>query len=150
MKFILLSLAGACCAANSAYAQLAGTLGPKINLSTDGTVVATVNGSAFSWASQAGASLTQDPNFKMLSIDQPAHPAGSSQAAVTALLASGAACYTTFYQNPDTGSLYSSGMFLENKATGAITLLQDVYTNQGGSIYWLQPKQTSRRTATTF
>ena len=119
-------------ASGTAFAQTQ-TRGAKINLSTDGTVVATINGSTFSWANQASATVTVNAGNTSATISQPAHVGTSNQAALTTVLPSEAACYTTGYQNNDIGSYYNSGMFLQNAATGQIVNMQDIYANDSSS-----------------
>ena len=117
--------------ANVAHSQA--VLGTLLKLVADGTVVATINGSTFSWANQAGASVVSSNSKKMLTITQSAHPNTTNQAVLATRMALGAACYATYYQNPNAGSSYSSGMFLQNAASGSITVFQDIYPNGAGS-----------------
>jgi hypothetical protein len=96
-------------------------------------VAARFFGTSFSWANQGSATVAVAANARSLTITQPAHPNSTDQAALATPMLAGPACYTILYQSPNVGSLYNGGMFLQNAATGMVTIFQDIYANGAGS-----------------
>ena len=104
--------------------------GTVTNLTPDGTPVVTIAGSRFSWVNQAGGSVAAGTP---VALSQPAHPNSTNQSAIWSRMNMGAACYAGVLQNPNSRSLYNSGMFVTNASQNRITVVQNVFANNSQS-----------------
>ena len=98
------------------------------------TPALTKNGVKFIWANQAGASVSGG-GTATATLAQPAHPGISNEAALVTPLPSADGCYDALTSSNGANSSYTSGMILNNSATGVNTVFENAYANTSGSAF---------------